>query len=128
MNNIWAGIIILAVVVLTSFLVVLIIELKKTVRSLRDTIENSLNPTLGEVQKTLKSLRNISENVTDITSDVKTLSGNVRDVGENIRQVSGLVGNVTTVTAATASGLKAGISAAMGVILNNLFSRKGGEE
>ncbi len=126
MNNIFAGLIALAALLLTGFLIVLILELKKTYSSIRNTIENDLKITLEEIRETLKSIRNISENVNDITSDMKTLSGNVRDVGQNIKHVSSLVENVTSVTAVTASGLRAGIKAAMGVILNNLFSRKGG--
>lgn len=126
MNNLWEGLIVLAVLVLTGFLVMLIIELKKTTRSLRNTIDNNLNTTLGEIQETLKSIRNISDNITGITSDVKNLTGNVKEVGQNVKHVSELVGNVTSATSVTVAGLKAGIKTAIGVILNNLFTRKGG--
>lgn len=126
MNNLWAGLIGLAALVLTGFLIVLILELKKTCRSIRNTIDNDLTPTLLEVQETLKTIRNISDNVTDITSDVKALTGNVKDVGQNVKHVSDLVGNVTSATSVTVAGLKAGIKTAIGVILNNIFTRKGG--
>ena len=129
MNQIWVGLIVLAVVVTAGFIISLIIELKKTACSLREfltTTEESIKPTLEELQQTLNSIRNVSDDINDVTADIKTFSGTVRDVGQNIKHVSNLIEDVTSSTTVKASGLKVGIKTAMGGLLNNLFSRKGG--
>jgi uncharacterized protein YoxC len=129
MNQIWVGLIALAVVVLAGFIISLIIELKKTAYSLREfltTTEKSIKPTLEELQVTLKSMRNISDDINDVTADIKTFSGSVRDVGKNINNLSNLIEDVASSATVKASGLKVGISTALGVLLNNLFSKKGG--
>jgi uncharacterized protein YoxC len=129
MNQIWLGLIAIAVVVTSGFIVSLIIELKKTTSSLREflnTTEESLKPTMEELQQTLKSIRNISNNINDIADDIKIFSGSVRNIGENIGRVSKLIEGVTSSTVIKASGLKVGIKTALDILLNNLFSMKGG--
>ncbi|OGW39532.1 MAG: hypothetical protein A2Y97_00665 [Nitrospirae bacterium RBG_13_39_12] len=129
MNQIWVGLIAIAVTVTAGFIILLIIELKKTVHSLRDfivTTEETIKPTMEEIQQTLKSIRSVSDDVNSITSNIKELSGTVRDVGQNISVVSNLIGDITSSTKATASGLKVGIKTALGVLLKNLFTKKGG--
>lgn len=131
MNQIWAGLIVLALVVTVGFLVLLIMELRKTTRSLNEflkTTEESIKPALEELQQTLKSIRNVSDDINVVTVDIKTFSGAMRDVGQNIKHVSNLIEDVTKSTTVKASGLKIGIRAALGVLLNNLISRKGGEK
>lgn len=129
MNQIWVGLIALAVVVLAGFIISLIIELKKTAYSLREfltTREESIKPTLEELQATLKSIRNISDDIDDVTSDIKIFSGSVRDVGKNINNLNNLIEDVASSATVKASGLKVGIRTALEVLLNNLFSKKGG--
>jgi uncharacterized protein YoxC len=128
-NQLWLTLIGIAVVVTAGFVISLIIELKKTLRSLNGllkTTEESLKPTLEELQQTLKSLKNISDNINDVTADMKTLSGSVRDVGLNIKRVSGIVEDITSSVAVKASGVKAGLKTGFLVLLNNLFLKKGG--
>lgn len=128
-NSIWFGIIAIAVAALAGYIISLIIELKKTVRSVNEllkTTEDNLKPTLEELQQTLRSLRNVTDDINEVTSDVKVLSKSVRDVGENVSHVSGLISTVTSLAAMKASGLRAGVKAGMGVLISNLFSRIGG--
>ena len=102
------------------------VELRATIRGLKEfmkTTENALKPTLEELQETLKSLRNVTDNVTSVTEDVKVLSSSVRDVGENVKHVSELVGGVTSSTVLKVSGIRAGVGAALEVLLKNLLSR-----
>jgi uncharacterized protein YoxC len=130
-NQIWLPLIGIAVIVTAGFVVLLIIDLRKTLRSvdlLLKTTEESLKPTLDELQQTLKSLRNVSDDINEVTTDIKTLSGSVRDVGINIRGVSDLIADVTSSTVIQASGLKAGIRAGAEVLLSNLFSKIGGKK
>jgi uncharacterized protein YoxC len=128
-NQIWLTLIGIAIVITAGFVISLIIELKKTVRSLNEflqTTEASIQPTLEELQLTLKSLRNISENLNEVTDDMKTLSGSVRDVGLTIKHVTGVVEDITSSVAVKAAGTKAGIKTGLMVLLNNLFLKKGG--
>jgi uncharacterized protein YoxC len=129
MNQLWLGLIAIAVVVTAGFIISLIIEMKRTTSSLREflkTTEESIKPVLEELQQTLKSIRNVSDDINIVTVDIKTFSGSVRDVGQNIKHVSNLIEDVSKSTTVKASGLKAGIRAALGVLLNNLILRKGG--
>jgi uncharacterized protein YoxC len=131
MNQIWLILIGIAVVVTAGFVISLILELKKTVRSLNvflKTTEESIKPTLEELQQTLRSLRNISADLNDVTTDIKTLSGSIRDVGLNIKHVSSVNEDVTSSVAIKTSGIKAGIKTGFMVLLNNLFLKKGGEK
>ena len=129
MSQLWLTLIGIAVVVTAGFIVSLIIEMKKTVRSLNDFLkarEESIKPTLEELQQTLRSLRSVSNNLNDVTSDIKTLSGSIRGVGLNIKHVSDIVEDFTSSGYIKASGVKAGIKTGIMVLLNNLFSKKGG--
>jgi uncharacterized protein YoxC len=129
MNQIWAVLIAVALVAAAGFLIVLIMELRKTIRSLNEflkTTGESLKSTLEELQQTLKSVRNVSNDLNEVTSDIKTLSCALRDVGMNIKHESDLVDGIISSTAIKTSGLKAGIKTGFMVLLNNLFLRKGG--
>ncbi|MGZ3806420.1 MAG: DUF948 domain-containing protein, partial [Pseudobdellovibrionaceae bacterium] len=85
MNNLFLGIITVAVIVAAIVFIYVMVELRKTIHVLRElgnTMENSLKPTVAELQETLKSVRNVANNVTTVSEDVKTLSGSLREVGE----------------------------------------------
>ena len=129
MSQLWLTLIGISVIVTAGFVIWLIIEVKKTLRSLNDflkTSEESLKPTLEELQQTLRSLRSVSNDLNDVTSDIKTLSGSIRDVGLNIKSVSNMVEDVTSSGYIKVSGMKAGIKTGIMVLLSNLFSKKGG--
>ncbi len=130
----WIGLIAIAVAASAFFLIWLLIELKRTVQALRDSLKNteeSMKTTLEELQQTLKSLRDISDNIKEVTDDVKTFSGAVKDVGQNISHVSNLVENVASSALIKASGFKVGVRTALGVLSSNLLSnlfKKGGKK
>lgn len=124
-TTLWSLITLSCIAAVGVFIYVMI-ELRATIRGLKEfmkTTENALKPTLEELQQTLKSLRSVTDNITSVTEDVKVLSGSVRDVGENVKQVSHLVEGMTSSTLVKVSGVKAGVGAAMGVLLKNLLSR-----
>ena len=131
MNQIWFGLIAIAIAALAGYVISLIIELKKTIRTVNDVLKTAdevLKPTLEEVQLTLRSVRNITDDINEVTEDVKTLSGSVREVGLSVKHVNDLIGAVTSMTAIKASGVKAGFKAGLGVLMNNLFSKMGGRK
>jgi uncharacterized protein YoxC len=98
MNNVFFGLITLAVLVLTGFIVYLILELKKSINSMRLTIESMekvVIPTVEELQMNLKSIRKITDDVGVVTESVKGLSGSIRVMSENVKQISETVSKMT---------------------------------
>ncbi len=127
MNNILLFVIIVALAGVTVFLISLMIELRKTVASLRKTTENSLNPLLDELQLTVKSLRGISDNINDVTEDVKQLSHSVGEVGNSISALNRVIGDAGQSATVRAKSLRTGAMVALEYLVANLF-RKGEEK
>ena len=126
MNNLFFGLITLAVLVLTGFIVYIILELKKTINSVRitmESIEKTLIPTVEELQMTLKSVRKITDDVGVVTEEVKGLSGSIREMSENVKYVSEAVSRITTNSVAQVSGVRAGIKAGFGYFIKNLLTK-----
>jgi uncharacterized protein YoxC len=125
------GLITLAIIVAVIIFIYVMMELRKTIRALKElvnTTENSLKPTVVELQETLKSVRNVAENATAITTDIKVLSGALKDVGVSVKRVGADVGHlvnfvdgITSSAVIEASGLKAGVKAGFWFFLKNLF-------
>ena len=131
MNTVLLGLITAAVVAAGVVFMVVMFELRTAVRALKDLIKTTecscapLKPTLEELQMTLKSVRDMTDNINGVAGDVRELSGSIKDVGEKVRHVSELVDDVTSLTVGRVSGLKAGINAAIEVLLKNLFRKRG---
>ncbi len=127
MDRIWIILIVISVIITAAFIISLIIELRRTARSLNDFLRNtdaSLKPTLEELQETLKGLKDITNHVNDITSDIKTLSSSLRDVGIKVKNTSEVIEHVVSSSAVKVSGVKAGIKAGLGVLLKNLIFKE----
>ena len=124
MNIILTVIVSIFLLVIAAFLIPLLLELKKTVISLRNITENNLKPALDELQITLKSVRGITDNVNDITADVKEVSGSIAEVSARIHAVTGFIDTLGSSASVKAVSLKAGITAALTFLVNNLL-RKG---
>ena len=123
MNTVILVVIAVILAVMAAYFIPLLIELKRTVLSLRKTTEENLNPALEELKLTLRSLRTISDNVGDVTEDVKQLSHSVGDIGKTIGAVNVLVGNIGSSAAVKAISLKAGIRAALEYFIANLLQK-----
>jgi uncharacterized protein YoxC len=126
MNNLFFGLITLAVLVLTGFIVYIILELKKTIDSVKlsvESIEKVLIPTVEELQVTLKSVRKITDDVGVITEGVKGLSGSIREMSENVKYVSDAVSTITKTSVVQASGIRAGIKAGFEYFIKNLLAK-----
>jgi uncharacterized protein YoxC len=131
MDNIFWGLLTVAVIVAVIIFIYVMLDLRKTIRALKElvnTTENSLKPTVAELQETLKSVRNVANNVTVVSEDMKLLSGALRDVGENVKRMSGdmkhlinFVDGMSSSAVVEASGLKAGVKAGFWFFLKNLF-------
>ncbi|OGW33363.1 MAG: hypothetical protein A2X59_05390 [Nitrospirae bacterium GWC2_42_7] len=123
MDNILSIILTLSVLAIAVFLVPLLIEAKRTIISLRRTVEDRLNPALEEMQSSLKSIHNISDNVNDITEDIRRFSGSVSEVGQTIHSISGLAGNMSSSMSIKALSLRTGIIAGIKFLLTNLMNK-----
>lgn len=126
MNNLFLGIIALAVLVLAGFVIYLIIDLKKTLASLNRFItmtEDTLQPMVDELQMTLKSVRKITDDVGTVTEDARRMSGSLRDIGDNVQIVSRAVREVATESVTGATALKAGLKAGFAYFMRNIGSR-----
>lgn len=126
MNNLFFGLITLAVLVLTGFIIYIILELKKTIDLVKvsmESVEKTLIPTVEELHLTFKSVRKITDDVGIVTENVKGLSGSIREISENVKQVSEAVGTITKSSVVQVSGVKAGIRAGFGYFIKNLFTK-----
>jgi uncharacterized protein YoxC len=131
MNILLVGLITLAIIVAVIVFIGVMLELKKTIKALKelvDTTEHSLKPTVAELQETLKSVRNVADHLTVISGDMTVLSGALKDVGENVKHVNrdikhmvDFVDGITSSAAVEASSLKAGAKAGAWVLLRNLL-------
>ena len=129
MNAIFYGLITLSILVAVGFLVCVLVELRSTLRAVKEflhTTECTLKPTLEELQQNLRSMRNVTNNLSKVTEDVTVISGSVRDVGEKVRLMSGVVDEVTSSAAIKVSSFRSGVRAAAGVLLRNLLTGKHG--
>jgi len=109
------------------FLVPLLLELKKTVISMRNTTEKNLNPALEELQLTLKSIRSVSDNVNDITEDIKGVADSITEVSTRIHAVTGFLDTLGSSASVKARSFKAGVTAGLTYLSTNLL-RKGDKQ
>jgi uncharacterized protein YoxC len=126
MNSLFIGLITLAVFVLTGFIIYLILELKKTINSVKlsmESIEKVIIPTVEELQMTLKSVRKITDDVGVVTEEVKGLSGSIREIRENVQYVSEAVSAITKNSVVQVSGVKAGVKAGFEYFIKNLLAK-----
>ena len=133
MNTFFLSIITLAFLVGVIIFIIIMFELRGAIKELKKligTTERSMKPTFIELQETLKSTRNFIDNINEVTEDVRVFSGSVKEVGEgvksvseNVKRVSTLAENLTYLTMAEVSGLKAGVKAGLFAILKNLFKQ-----
>ena len=89
----------------------------------RDT-DARLSPVLVETEKTLRSLRVITDDVGAITGNVREVSDAVSDVAVNIRAIGTLIGDVREQVSLKALGIKAGVQAALGMLIKNAADRR----
>jgi uncharacterized protein YoxC len=126
MNSLFIGLITLAVFVLTGFIIYLILELRKTINSVKlsmESIEKVIIPTVEELQMTLKSVRKITDDVGVVTEEVKGLSGSIREIRENVKCVSEAVSAITKNSVVQVSGVKAGVKAGFEYFIKNLLAK-----
>jgi uncharacterized protein YoxC len=117
-----------AVALATIFLVPLLLELRRTVRTLNAVLkitEESLAPTLRELRSTLANLDRITSDINSVTDDVRMFSGSLRQVGKDLHEMREVVGLLGGGIGAKVAGLRAGIGTGFKYLAHNLL-KKGG--
>jgi uncharacterized protein YoxC len=134
MTQLYFTLITLAVVISTVFFILVLIELRAAIQSIKkfiDVTENTLKPTLEEIQAYLKVAREVTENANIVTEDIKAVSGSAREISENMRSVSrgvsflsNLINEQGSIAAIKISALRAGVKAASQIVLGSLFGKR----
>jgi len=134
MNSLYGGLITLAFLVAVVFFIIVMVELRQTIRALKaflNMTELTLKPSLEELQKNLQSTRAMTENVSALTEDIKVFSGSLREMGENVNQISrtvrgvaGLMDEQTLAATMKYSAFKAGVRAASEILFKSFFNKR----
>ena len=127
MNTVFLGVITLSVIVLVIFVINAIRESKKTMMSLRYTVErfeNSIIPAVDELRLTILSVRKITDDIGTVSEDMKDLSGSVREISLHVRSTSEAINRAAVHSTQQISGLKAGIKAGFLYFVNNMIAKR----
>jgi uncharacterized protein YoxC len=120
-------IMVIALVAGLGFLIYCIIQIRKMAVTVSDFCRETdakLTPLLEETEMTLRSVRVITDDVGAITGNVREVTDAVSDVACHIRAVSALIGGARDQASLRANGIKAGIQAALGLLLKNVGDRR----
>ena len=117
------GIIIVAITFLAAvfLLIYSFVQIKKAATALTDFLaatDLKINPVLKEAEETLKSIRTVCDDIGSATSNIRNISGTLSDVALQVRTLGLLTEDLQNRLAVRITGLKAGIKAALGVLLN----------
>jgi uncharacterized protein YoxC len=123
------GIIVVAITFLVAvfLLIYSFVQIKKAATALTDFLaatDLKINPVLKEAEETLKSIRTVSDDIGSATSNIRNISGALSDVAVQVRTLGLLTEDLQNRLAVRITGLKAGIKAALGLLLNH--ENKGG--
>jgi uncharacterized protein YoxC len=127
-SNVLLVVLAVAVAAGTLFLIPVLLELRRTVRTLNGVLkitEESLAPTLRELRATLENLDRITSDINTVTDDVRVFSGSIRQVGKDIHELNSLIAALGGGIGSKLAGLRAGIGAGVSYFARNLV-RKGG--
>ena len=131
LNEVFLGILTLAVVVLVIFLVGFIRRASETMKLLDTFLSASseaIQSAVTGLRQNMESLKHVTDNMTTVTEDFKVMSGSVREIGESVKQVgtsvqkvSALVEDMTASASTTACGVVAGVKAGFGALVKGLL-------
>jgi len=125
-SNILVAVLAVAIAAGILFLIPVLLELRRTVRTLNSVLkitEESLAPTLRELRTTLENLDRITGDISTVTDDVRVFSGSLRQVGKDVKELSGMVGLLGGGIGAKMAGLRAGVGAGVSYLAKNLLRK-----
>lgn len=106
----------IALGVVIGLLVFVLIELKRTVKMIK--------PSLEEFEKTMRNLRKITDDVNSVTESIKTVSSGASNFVNDVKKMFDLLNDISSDTVVRLLGFKVGLRTALDVLLNNLIHRK----
>ena len=117
------GIIVVAITFLAAVFLLIYssLQIKKAATALTDFLvatDLKINPVLKEAEETLKSIRTVYDDIGSATSNIRNISGALSDVAVQVRTFGLLTEGMQNQLAVRITGLKAGINAALSVLLN----------
>jgi len=117
------GIIVVAITFLAVvfLLIYSFIQIRKAANALTDFLaatDLKINPVLKEAEETLKSIRMVTDDIGTATSNIRNISVALSDVAIQVRTLGLLTEDLQYRLAVRITGLKAGIKAALGLLLN----------
>lgn len=104
-----------------------IVQIKKASVALADFLaatDLKINPLIKETEETLKSIRTVSDDIGFATSNIKNISGTLSDLSNKVNALGLLAESLHDQLSIRASGVKAGIAAALNVLFDK--RKKGG--
>lgn len=111
-----------------GFLISTLIELRRVTglagRFLSRT-DDSLDGALNEIGETARSVRRVADDINSVTGSAREFSSAVADSAEDVSKMLDNLRHLTSRTSGRYLGLKAGIKAALEVLINNLFEKGG---
>lgn len=126
-DHIWVVIIsigflflILGFLLAIGVLVYATLEIKKAVTALKSFLErteHNLKPLVDSTNAVIGTVKGVTEDIGHITANARNLSDAVNGLTENIKEVSRLIASFNDGLNTRAEGLKAGLKAALEVLL-----------
>jgi uncharacterized protein YoxC len=130
-NEIFFGLITAAIIALVIVLVWLCVKLGETMQAVKaflDTVQQSVQKSLGEVDQNLRSLQTLTDNINSAASNVTSFTGSFREVSDEVKRIAGNVRRIGDIvqdlgeeTLASVHGARAGLRTGFEVFLRNLF-------
>lgn len=121
------GIIAGAFIVLVTFLIPVILQIKRTAKAAEDfllTTQASLNPLLKRLQETVEKTNQVAANLNESISNVQHLTKAVGETGAIIDDVNRLIRQIETFISVTTSNLGVGIKTALGVLAQGIIKKE----
>jgi len=129
--ELFLGIIAAVAVMFLVFLIPVILQIKKMVKSAEDFLgatEKSLTPLLAELTVSIERLNRITEDVEYSVSNVKHLAKAVGDIGSLIDELNNFIKKTGLSFTLKTAGIGAGIKAAVGVLIKGIIKKGGNED
>ena len=121
------GIIAGAFIVLVTFLIPVILQIKRTAKAAEDfllTTQASLNPLLKRLQETVEKTNQVAANLNESISNVQHLTKAVGETGAIIDDVNRLIRQIEMFISVTTSNLGVGIKTALGVLAQGIIKKE----
>lgn len=114
------------VVILLGFLIPVILQLRKTAKSVENFLkatQESLTPLLSELKESAERLNKISENIEGAVSNVRHLANAVGEIGTMVDEVNDFVKQTGSSFSIKTASIGAGVKAVLGVLAKGIIKK-----